>query len=62
MSEGIIEYLKNVDFIDYLGLLTSVMIVVAYLTGGLYMIFNFFAVKFGREKGPIDPYYDPREL
>jgi hypothetical protein len=62
MNEGIYEYLRNVDFIDYLGLLTSAAIVIAYFTGGLYMIFNFFTSKFGREKGPIDPYYDPREL
>jgi hypothetical protein len=62
MAEGIIEYLKNVDLIDYLGLLTSIMIVVAYVSGGFYMIYNFFATKFGKVKAPADPYYDPRDL
>jgi len=61
MAEGIIEYLKNVNFIDYLGLLTSIMIVVAYVTGFIYMIYNFFVVKLGKVKGPSDPYYDPRD-
>jgi hypothetical protein len=62
MSQGIIEYLKNIDFIDFLGILTSILIVIAYFSGGLYMIFNFFVVKFNKVKTPSDPYYDPRGL
>jgi hypothetical protein len=60
MQESISEFFRNLTFVDYLGLLTSLMIIVAYLFGGIFMVYNYFAVKSGKLTGPADPFYDPR--
>ena len=62
MSEGLQEYFRNVDFIDYLGFLTTVLIVVAYFSGAIYVVYSYFMNKFNKFQGPDDPFYDPRNF
>ncbi len=62
MSEGLQEYFRNIDFIDYLGFLTTILIVIAYFSGAIYVVYSFFMTKFNKFKEPVDPYYDPRSL
>jgi hypothetical protein len=62
MPEGLQEYFRNLDFIDYLGFLTTILIVIAYFSGAIYVVYSFFMTKFHKYKDPIDPFYDPRNF
>ena len=42
MNETIIDYLFNMNFIDYLNILASVAIIVSFIVGGSYMIYHLF--------------------
>ncbi len=60
MNETIVDYLRNVDIIDYVGLLTTIVIVVSYVLGIIFLVYNFFMTRFHKYKSPADPLYDPR--
>ncbi|HEY5124071.1 MAG TPA: hypothetical protein VIK14_10075 [Ignavibacteria bacterium] len=61
MNETIFDYLRNMDLIDYLGILTTIVIVIAYFSGSIFLFYNFIMTKLHLYKSPRDPYYDPRE-
>jgi len=41
-KETIVDYLRNTDFIDYISLLFTIIILVAYLGGIIYIIYDYF--------------------
>jgi len=52
MAYGITEYLKNMDFFDYLGMLTAIVSIIAFLSGSIYTIFNYLFHKPGKVEIP----------
>ena len=40
MNENLVEYLFNIDFIDYLNMLASIVIILSFALGFGYMIFQ----------------------
>ncbi|MBC8485218.1 MAG: hypothetical protein H8D45_04165 [Bacteroidetes bacterium] len=41
-KETIVDYLKNTDFVDYISLLFTILILVAYIGGIIYIIYDYF--------------------
>ena len=41
MNENIVEYLLNIDFIDYLNMLASITIIISFVFGFSYMVYHY---------------------
>ena len=41
-KETIVDYLRNTDFVDYISLLFTILILVAYIGGIIYIIYDYF--------------------
>lgn len=49
----IFEYLANMDFIDYLSSLFTVLIILAYVVGTLYLLWTWFTTR-GQRRAEVD--------